>query len=52
MEKPTIVVAIVVENGGHGGETAAPIARVLLEKYFRKKGMITDNLEIASVKPE
>lgn len=52
VEKPTIVVAIVVENGGHGGETAAPIARVLLEKYFRKKGMITDNLEIASVKPE
>ncbi|GAH92613.1 unnamed protein product, partial [marine sediment metagenome] len=25
---------IFIENGGEGGETAAPIARAMLEKYF------------------
>lgn len=30
-EDPTIVVAIIVENGGHGGSTAAPIARQLFD---------------------
>jgi penicillin-binding protein 2 len=30
-ENPTIVVAIIVENGGHGGSTAAPIARQLFD---------------------
>jgi len=27
VEKPTIAIAVVVENGGHGGSTAAPIAQ-------------------------
>ena len=52
VENPTIVLAIIVENGGHGGETAAPIAKLMLEKYFRKQGLIPEeNLEVASVKP-
>lgn len=33
-EAPTIAFAVVVEHGGHGGTTAAPIARKVLEAYF------------------
>ncbi|MFT5217999.1 MAG: penicillin-binding protein 2 [Planctomycetota bacterium] len=32
--KPTIAIAVIVENGGHGGSTAAPIARKILDVYF------------------
>ena len=31
---PKFVVAIVVENGGSGSKTAAPIARRMIERYF------------------
>ena len=34
VENPTIAFAIIVEHGGHGGATAAPIARKVLEVYF------------------
>jgi penicillin-binding protein 2 len=27
VDKPTIAISVVVENGGHGGSTAAPIAQ-------------------------
>ena len=33
-ERPEIAVSIIIEHGGHGGETAAPIARKILETYF------------------
>jgi len=33
-DKPRIAFAIVVENGGHGGTIAAPIARSVLEIFF------------------
>lgn len=36
-DKPEIAVAIVVENAGHGGSQAAPIARLLLDEYFKNK---------------
>ncbi|TQV85445.1 penicillin-binding protein 2 [Aliikangiella coralliicola] len=36
-DKPEIAVAIVVENAGHGGSEAAPIARQLLDEYFNNK---------------
>lgn len=36
-EDPTIAFAIIVEHGGHGGSTAAPIARRVLEVYFRPR---------------
>jgi len=36
-EDPEILVYVLVENGGHGGEVAAPIAKTILEKYFQKK---------------
>jgi penicillin-binding protein 2 len=31
---PTIAFAIIIEHGGHGGTTAAPVARRVLERYF------------------
>jgi penicillin-binding protein 2 len=36
-ENPTIVVAVLVENGGHGGSTAAPIARAVFDFYLTGK---------------
>ncbi|MGB9130220.1 MAG: penicillin-binding protein 2 [Thiobacillus sp.] len=36
-ENPTIVVAVMVENGGHGGSTAAPIARAIFDYYLTGK---------------
>lgn len=35
-DKPTIAVCAFIEHGGHGGSAAAPVARVVLEKYFGK----------------
>jgi penicillin-binding protein 2 len=37
-DSPEIVVVVLVEHGGHGGETAAPIAREILAEYFRLTG--------------
>ncbi len=34
-DSPEVVVVVLVEHGGHGGETAAPIAREMLDEYFR-----------------
>ena len=36
VEDPRIAVAIIVENGGHGGSTAAPIVRKVLDQYLLK----------------
>jgi penicillin-binding protein 2 len=36
--EPEIAFAIVVEHGGHGGSSAAPIARRVLEVYFDDRG--------------
>jgi penicillin-binding protein 2 len=33
-DRPEIAFAIVVEHGGHGGTSAAPVARRVLEVYF------------------
>ncbi|MAH73515.1 MAG: penicillin-binding protein 2 [Cellvibrionales bacterium TMED49] len=35
-EDPKIAMALIVENGGHGSSTAAPIARVILDAYFNE----------------
>ena len=37
VEAPEIVVAVLVEHGGHGGSAAAPIAQRVLARYFEKK---------------
>ena len=36
-ETPEIAMAVIVENGGGGSRTAAPIARELLDHYFHRK---------------
>ena len=33
-ENPEVCITVFIENGGEGGEAAAPIARAMLEKYF------------------
>lgn len=33
-ENPTICIAIVMENAGHGGSMAAPVARQVMQAYF------------------
>jgi penicillin-binding protein 2 len=35
-ENPTIGVAVLVEHSGHGGAVAAPIAKKILEGYFKR----------------
>ena len=37
VEKPRIAVAVIVENGGHGGSVAAPIARAVMDSYLLGK---------------
>jgi len=34
VEAPEIVVAVLVEHGGHGGSAAAPIAQKVMAAYF------------------
>jgi penicillin-binding protein 2 len=47
-ERPTIAFAVVVEHGGHGGTSAAPVARRVLEVFFdRRPGPAADGDRIA-----
>ncbi len=34
MENPKVAIAVLVEQGGRGGERAAPLAGSLLRRYF------------------
>ena len=36
-EQPTIALVVLAENGGHGGGTAAPIARKVMDYYLLGK---------------
>jgi penicillin-binding protein 2 len=36
-EAPEIVVVALVEHGGHGGSTAAPLVRQVMETYFKSR---------------
>jgi penicillin-binding protein 2 len=38
VEDPRIAIAVVVENGGHGGAVAAPIARKIMDHYLHQDG--------------
>jgi penicillin-binding protein 2 len=42
-EKPEVAVAVLLENRGHGGSVAAPVARSMLAAYFG----VSDSLEAA-----
>ena len=45
VENPKIAIAVMVENGGHGGSTAAPIARAVMDYYLAGKRPGNMNLE-------
>lgn len=45
VESPEVAVAVVVENVGHGGEFAAPVAGKIMSAYFAQKQA---TLEVAS----
>jgi penicillin-binding protein 2 len=36
-DKPEIVIAVIVENGGHGGSVAGPIAKAVMDAYLKEK---------------
>ena len=40
VENPRIVVAVLVEHGGHGGSTAAPIAREVVVEFLKGEGQL------------
>ena len=42
-EDPTIALAVVVENGGGGSRTAAPVARQILDTYFEHNEYVARN---------
>ncbi|NJK37020.1 MAG: penicillin-binding protein 2 [Oscillatoriales cyanobacterium RM2_1_1] len=43
-EKPEVAIAVVVENGGYGAESAAPVAKQVFQTYF-KTGQVTPSEE-------
>jgi len=49
-EKPRIALAVLVENGGHGGVTAAPIARKVFDYYLLSK--VPQPLQVQAEKKE
>jgi penicillin-binding protein 2 len=46
-DHPRIAWAVFVQNGGHGGTTAAPIARAVLEKFFEKLDLREGGRQVA-----
>ncbi|WP_438865016.1 penicillin-binding protein 2 [Neptunicella sp.] len=42
-QNPELALTIVVENAGHGGSQAAPVARAVMDYYFPKPEDETDN---------
>ena len=55
LKNPEIAVAVIVENAGHGGSVAAPIARKILNAYFEEKAkqpqVMAQNLTANKLKP-
>ncbi|MEY3651497.1 MAG: hypothetical protein RLZZ351_862, partial [Pseudomonadota bacterium] len=49
-ENPTIALAVIVENGGHGGSAAGPIARKVMDYYLLGK-LPADVVEASTKKP-
>jgi penicillin-binding protein 2 len=39
VDNPEIAVVVVVEHGGHGGSAAAPVARRVIDTYFKNKNV-------------
>ena len=52
-DNPQIAIAVIVENGGHGGVTAAPIARKVMDYYLLGEQAITAKpAAVAKSKPQ
>jgi len=50
-ENPRVAFAVIVEHGGHGGVTAAPIVKKVLEKFFdAEEGPVPASPSIRQVK--
>ncbi len=49
-DAPKIAFAVVVEHGGHGGTTAAPIVRRVLEVFFGEEPRDVPAVEVADVR--
>jgi penicillin-binding protein 2 len=47
-DDPQIAWAVFVQNGGHGGTVAAPIARAVLQKFFDKQDRAQGEPNVAS----
>ncbi|MGL1934670.1 MAG: penicillin-binding protein 2 [Fibrobacterales bacterium] len=45
LDKPEIAIAVLVENAGHGGSIAAPIAGKVLRHYFSRKKKVTNDTQ-------
>lgn len=55
IDKPTIALAVLVENGGFGAQSAAPIARMVMDYYLLGKlpaGAATEDAEAIEEDPE
>lgn len=50
-EKPRIVLAVLVENGGSGGEAAAPVAREIMAEFFRDRPQVAQLLPAHATEP-
>lgn len=50
-DDPTIALAVIVENGGHGGSAAGPIARKVMDYYLLGKLPIPENTITDNKKP-
>lgn len=48
VDEPRIAVAVIVENGGSGGTTAAPMARAVMDSYLLGQRVIDLEAELAS----
>ncbi|MDD5272558.1 MAG: penicillin-binding transpeptidase domain-containing protein, partial [Methylovulum sp.] len=40
VDNPQIAIAVIAENGGHGGSVAAPIAAQVIKQYLKNKPLI------------
>lgn len=50
-EAPRIALAVLVENGGSGGEAAAPVARRILERFFAREAPEPRGVAVAARLP-
>lgn len=50
LDAPEIAIGVIIENAGHGGSVAGPIAGQLLKTYFHKTGRLPPDSVLAAQK--